>query len=348
MLVCELLREDAVARKDRHQDEERIELEVYHIGGTISDMEGKQDTSDPEDEDLEDDGHLETRSARSEETDAPEYSNFEVVSAEFHDVVDIVDRLYRLAAKLRSTTARNPPSARNFYRDPYLDSDGNDLALDRKDRTELRKRAKEQTERFHYRRIKEIVRQALRDEAGKSSPEETERVKLGPQDKNLARSEARNRHIETKIKLSPHTKSVVRRIATGTAYRQQQFIFWRQREWERKNAVTQQDMRETKEVSRRQASKTLADARDVKEIRSQGLGIPADRKVAFSRSAVSNVEDAKRGRICYHLTRLGRSRRKRNRRSRLQFMNQAGERSDGRPFQRNLMGRKSLSARIVS
>ena len=280
MLVCELLREDAVARKDRHQNEKRIELEVYHIGGTVSDMERTQDAADSEEEDLDDDDDLETQLTRSEETD--EYINFEVVRAEFDDLVDIIDRLYRLAAKLRSTTARNPPSARNFYRDPYLDSDGNDLVLEREEGAELRKKAKEQTERFHYRRIKEIIRQALKEDAGNSYLEEPDRVKFGPEEKELVRNESGNRRLETKIKLNPHAKSVVRRIAIGTAYRQQQFIFWRQREWERRNIAARQKMQETKEGFMRQASKPLAGAEVLNEIGNQGLGVPADCKVPLS------------------------------------------------------------------
>ena len=282
MLVFEILKEDTVAEKGGRQDEEQIELEVYHISGGVSDTEGEQDAEDLEDEDLEEYDDVETQSARLEDTDAPEYSNLEVARAEFDDIVDIIDRLYHLAARLRSTTARNPPSARNFYRDPYLDSDGNDLVLAREERTEFRKRAREQTERFHYRRIKEIVRQTLRNEVGKPHPEESERVKLSPHAKKLAEDEAGSPRPETKIKLSPHTKAVVRRIAIGTAYRQQQFVFWRQREWDRRNGVVWQEAQENKDISRQQASKTLVDPRTSKEIGNQGLEIPAGRQVAFS------------------------------------------------------------------
>jgi hypothetical protein len=283
MLVCTLLKEDAAAGKERHKDEGQIELEVYHIGENFSNIEEKQDIADSDDEDLERDDDVETQSAQSEEeAGMEEYSNFEAARAEFDDVVDIIDRLYRLAAKLRSTKARNPPSARNFYRDLYIDSDGNNIVLEREERAEIRKKAKEQSEHLHYRRIKEIVRQAFRDDGGKAHPEETERVKLSPHDKELAGKSAESPRLETKIKLNPHTKAVIRRIAIGNAYRQQQFIFWRQREWDRRNGLTGQDVQKTKDVTRQEAPKAIADAHGKKEIGSKGLEIPLDRKVAFS------------------------------------------------------------------
>ncbi|KAJ4300024.1 hypothetical protein N0V90_005273 [Kalmusia sp. IMI 367209] len=270
--IYELLNEDANSSKDEHEDEEQIELEVYHIRGAVSDDKEEQDAGNLVDENSEE---IETQLVW------PEDRNIQAIRAEFDDIVDIVDRLYRLAAKLRSATARNPPSARNFYRDSYLGSDGNELVLAREEKMELRKKAKEQTERFHYRRIKEIVRQALRDGAGKSDPEETERVKPAPYDKTLAERETGSSHLATRIKLNPHAKAVVRRIATGNAYRQQQFIFWRQREWDRRNGIVGQELH-SEDVSKRQALNPLIDPHTAKEFGDQGPGVPDDRKVAFS------------------------------------------------------------------
>jgi hypothetical protein len=275
LLVCELLSEDGAAEQDAVQDEEQIELEVYHIGGPISDVERKLQEEDPEET-------HDTQSVLSEESDLPEDRNFEATRAEFEDIVDIIDRLYRLAAKLRSTTTRNPPSSRNFYRDPYLDPDGNVMVIDKEEKTELRRKAKEQTERFHYRRIKEIVRQAVRDEAGKSEPEESERVKLSSHNKLPVEGEKRKSYSETDIKLKPHTKAVIRRIAIANSYRQQQFIFWRQREWDRRNGVERHEVLETKDISGHQKSQALPNTWSPQEDGNQGLEIPDNRKVAFS------------------------------------------------------------------
>jgi hypothetical protein len=117
---------------------------------------------------------------------------------------------------------------------------------------------------------------------GKSYPEESERMKLGPHNKDFTENKVGNPHLETKTKLNPHAKAVVRRFAIGNAYRQQQFIFWRQREWERRDGVVRQEMREIKDISTPQTSKTLADPQAGRELSDRGLGIIADRTVAFS------------------------------------------------------------------
>lgn len=84
----------------------------------------------------------------------------------FCDAIDIIDRLYKLTVKVRSPTSRTGPSARNFYRDKYVDAKGKELMLTREERVE----AREQSEKFHERRIEDIVRQLWRDLAGTPSP----------------------------------------------------------------------------------------------------------------------------------------------------------------------------------
>lgn len=169
--------------------------------------------------------------------------------------MDIIDRLYRLASKLRSTTARNPPSSRNFYRDSYQDPDNDGVEINREQRSELREKAKEQTEQFYYRRIKEIVRQSMREETGNPHQIESERIKLGLPDENFEGDANIYEQLQRRLKLDQRAKAVIRRIAIGTAYRQQQFIFWREREWDRRNLITQQRLQQTSEVVKRQMSK---------------------------------------------------------------------------------------------
>jgi hypothetical protein len=140
-------------------------------------------------------------------------STAEAAGAVLEDISDIIDRLYRLAAKLRSSTNRVPPSARNFYRESLTGVDKQEFYLTSSER-EI---AKVQTEEFHLRRIEEIVRQSRRDEGGDPFPRE-----------------------DRTPELDPDTKAVIKRIAKGNAYRQQQFAFWRQREWDRRNAVNHQ------------------------------------------------------------------------------------------------------------
>jgi hypothetical protein len=168
--------------------------------------------------------------------------------------VDIIDRLYRLAAKLRSSTNRAPPSARNFYREPHTDHDGEEAFLT-KDERDL---ARIQNQDFHSRRIEEIIRQVQRDEAGKPSPEETEIPEL-----------------------EPHAKALIKRIAIGNAYRQQQFIFWRQREWNRRDTVSHHVLAKP-DVPEKGQSQQMPEMGLEKKPNDYDLNIPSQKKVVFS------------------------------------------------------------------
>jgi hypothetical protein len=64
-------------------------------------------------------------------------------------------------------------------------------------------------------RIEEIIRQARRNELGDPFPKEDGTPELDTQ-----------------------TKAVIHRIAIANAYRQQQFMFWRRREYDRRHAVS--------------------------------------------------------------------------------------------------------------
>ncbi|KAJ0420842.1 hypothetical protein BJY00DRAFT_283645 [Aspergillus carlsbadensis] len=174
-----------------------------------TDSEGGEDSADGEDEDEDDDetqngtdgGDNEdgpsAKAAEEEEATDPS----EAIRALFDDIGDIINRLYRLAAKVRSVTTRIPPSARNLYRATYFE-DGKEIALTK----EEREMSKIQCEGFHERRIKEIIFQARRDQKG-SPVMETDPPAL-----------------------EPRLEALVRRIACANAHRQQQFIFWRERE----------------------------------------------------------------------------------------------------------------------
>jgi hypothetical protein len=116
--------------------------------------------------------------------------------------------------------------------------------------------AKAQTENFHLRRIEEIIRQSRRDEGGDSFPREDKTPDL-----------------------DPHTIAVIQRIARGNAYRQQQFMFWRQREWDRRNTVNQQV---TTIRSPAKPKGPVQDSQKSAEAEQADLYIPAKIEVAFS------------------------------------------------------------------
>jgi hypothetical protein len=156
-----------------------------------------------------------------------------------NDVIDIVDRLYKLAAKVRSPMTRTAPPARNFYRHKYEDKDGNQLVLTREER-EL---AREQNESYQKRRIKEIVRQMRRDRAGTPSP-----------------SQLRVDSFEA------HTDAFIERMGMANAHRQQQFVFWRQREWDRRYGSVRAGCVPEIDVHR----KTNEDAEDLLTIKKLG------------------------------------------------------------------------------
>ena len=230
------------------KDQNEVDPEVDQNEETAAE---NSDHKKPEDAILDE----EDAEIQSPSVEDPIGSNYEAAEAIFNDIVDIIDRLYRLAAKLRSSTNRAPPSARNFYRDPYTGPDGEELFLTRNERDQ----ARIQSEGFHSRRIEEIILQALRDEVGKPHPGEIEIPEL-----------------------KPHTKALIRRIAIGNAYRQQQFIFWRQREWERRYAVTQQ-VQATQDMSEEEPSgKESRELPMPKKTGNYELNAPAQRKVAFS------------------------------------------------------------------
>jgi hypothetical protein len=130
------------------------------------------------------------------------------IKAFFTDVVDIIDRLYRLAAKLRNPTHRTLPSARNFYRQPYTIAAGNICIPTREERACIR----EQCEGIHTRRIEEIIRQLRTD-------------------RNAARDDLDTSEQES------HVKTLIGRMGRSNAIRQQQFIFWRNREQERRDSI---------------------------------------------------------------------------------------------------------------
>ncbi|CAI6340021.1 unnamed protein product [Periconia digitata] len=182
--------------------------------------EGKEETQTTSDQILpgspadEDDPEDDSSEAGSEEAEYVELgSTAEAVQSTIEDISDIIDRLYRLASKLRNSATRAPPSARNFYREPLMNAQGEEIQLTQSER----KAAKEQTEQFHQQRIEEIVLQTLRDE----------------------RDEPYTKTYCTPY-LSPRTTAVIRRISVANAYRQQQFAFWRSREWDRRHAVKYQ------------------------------------------------------------------------------------------------------------
>lgn len=247
-----------------------IDLGEIELGEDIPTLDIENEKVNLEVTGIEDNLSVSSHPDQHKGTNALEFSSIEVARAEFDDVVDIIDRLYHLASKVRNTSTRHPPSARNFYQDLCLDPNGNSFVLDRKEKLELRERAKEQTERFHYRRIKELVRQARRDDAGKPEPEISERVRIKDTTKTGALSTAK----DSKVKLSEHTKSVIRRIAIGNAYRQQQFSFWREREILRRSGSTQLDVQEDSNVHRHEASRMPPGPHASKDA--------TDRKVAFS------------------------------------------------------------------
>jgi hypothetical protein len=179
-------------------------------------------------------------------------SSVEAARVVLDDTSDIVDRLYRLAAKLRSSTNRAPPSARNLYREPLTGIDGEEIYLTSSER----QIAKAQTEKFHLCRIEEIVRQSRRDEDGDLFPRENKTPELGP-----------------------HTMIVIQRIARGNAYRQQQFIFWRQREWDRRNTV---DHEVTTIRSSLLPNGPIQVSQELAEAERADLNVPAKINAAFS------------------------------------------------------------------
>jgi len=126
------------------------------------------------------------------------------IQALLGDIKDIVDRLYRLAARLRNPTTRALPSIKNFHRLTYKTSDGQDVPLTK----EERRLAHKQCEMLHSRRIEDIVRQSFKK-------------------------------IDTSLDddLDIPTKDLIRRIGCANAYRQQQFIFWREREQGRRDRL---------------------------------------------------------------------------------------------------------------
>jgi hypothetical protein len=130
------------------------------------------------------------------------------INAFFTDIVDIIDRLYRLAAKFGNPTNRTLPSARNFYRQPYMMAAGN-LCTPTK---EERARIKKQCEGIHTRRIEEIIRQLRTD--GSTARD----------DRNINDQES-------------HVRTLIERMGRSNAIRQQQFIFWRNREHERRDNI---------------------------------------------------------------------------------------------------------------
>ncbi|KAJ4302673.1 hypothetical protein N0V90_001562 [Kalmusia sp. IMI 367209] len=214
-----------------------------------SDLEkdaAREDSNDDASEDDQSDD--ETTEACSIASESPE----EAVSIILEDISDIVDRLYRLAAKLRSSKNRAPPSAGNFYREPLNGEDGESYM-----NSNERQIAKAQTEEFHTRRIQEIVRQFRRDASGDPYPRE-----------------------DRTPELDIHTKAVIRRIAIGNAYRQQQFAFWRQREWDRRNAISNQFT--TMPIRRKQDPQERPAKKAVEQ---EGLDTPIKGKVAFSELA---------------------------------------------------------------
>ncbi|PVH98682.1 hypothetical protein DM02DRAFT_32617 [Periconia macrospinosa] len=189
-------------------------------------QEDEEDTDDEEsrpctDTELAEDDSDDTESENDSEKSASQDTGsvapgatFEDIETMIDDISDIIDRLYRLASKLRNTATRAPPSARNFYREPLVDIDGSKFYLTSSER----QTAKEQCEELHRQRIEELVRQSLRDECGDPFPK-----------------------ADNTPDLSSRTIAVIRRIAMANAYRQQQFAFWRSREWERRRAVKYQD-----------------------------------------------------------------------------------------------------------
>jgi len=128
------------------------------------------------------------------------------VKAYFTDINDIVDRLYRLAAKLRNPVNRTLPSVRNFYRQSYRTAEGNECVPKSEERVWIRN----QCEEIHSRRIEELVRQLRKD-------------------KNAATDD-----LDTSEQAS-YIKALIKRMGRSNAIRQQQFIFWREREHERRD-----------------------------------------------------------------------------------------------------------------
>jgi len=126
------------------------------------------------------------------------------IQALLGDIKDVVDRLYRLAARLRNPTARALPCAKNFHRLTYKASDGQDVLLTK----EERRLAHKQCEMLHSKRVEDIVRQSFK--------------KI---DKSLDDD------------LGIPTKDLIQRIGCASAYRQQQFIFWREREQDRRDQL---------------------------------------------------------------------------------------------------------------
>lgn len=128
------------------------------------------------------------------------------VKAYFTDINDILDRLYRLAVKFRSPTNRTLPSVRNFYRHSYRTAEGIESIPKSEERVWIR----EQCEEIHTRRIEEIIRQLRKD-------------------RNAALED-----LGTNEQAS-HVKALIKRMGRSNAIRQQQFIFWREREHERRD-----------------------------------------------------------------------------------------------------------------
>lgn len=245
--VCKLLTE-----KPDHSDIQQVQKDEEVSGSDRGEHAARKDSDDDASGDVQSDDEIaETQPITVEST-------AEAARAVLEDISDIIDRLYRLAAKLRSSTNRAPPSARNFYREPLTGVDGEEVYLTSSER----QIAKAQTEGFHLRRIEEIVRQSQRDEGGDSFPRE-----------------------DRTPELDPHTKAVIQRIAKGNAYRQQQFMFWRQREWDKRNAVNHQVTTIRSLPMPIGPSQELQESPDVPVTPEAGradLNILAERKVAFS------------------------------------------------------------------
>lgn len=92
-----------------------------------------------------------------EEPQAPTRSDARII---FDDIIDIIDRLYKLAAKVRFMNNRSAPSSRIFYRDHYQEPGRTKIhpTQEKREQTEF------QNEEFRTRRSEESFRQRRRDE----------------------------------------------------------------------------------------------------------------------------------------------------------------------------------------
>jgi hypothetical protein len=206
-------------------------VNVLLSGKPLLSLEEKNETTEPSIspiEEIADPNALSPRSEElveefldnSEDEGTQEHSDLQLL---FDDAIDIINRLYKLAVKVRSATTRQPPSTQNFYRDhhDYRDEDGNKVKPSPEEISQARKLAIEQCEELHQRRIEDIIAQ--------------ERLRQLPSSPISEDVDSPQRFRPIIQLFDHHTKNFIKRMGRANAYRQQQFIFWRQQELARRS-----------------------------------------------------------------------------------------------------------------